>query len=246
MTAPSADPMQAAMTATQEPRERTYFGEVVTVDAWFCVLEKGVGKRPFDPTRDDIGMRRTVIKLEIDPLKGEFLISQEVLHFETEWLNHTLPSLKGLGVELGQIKGKYVQVKRVPTGETYVNKQDNKTKDKTALVFERIFDVPADCIQAAEQFFASRGQSSAAPATNGSTVGHAELPTDLGLPPEQAFALRSLPALWKASENNPEQFKALIESNPMINKHYPWSHDQVQALVKGVIDTTESNDDLPF
>lgn len=249
MTTPISDPMQAAMTAKEEPRERTYFGDVVTVDAWFCVLEKGVGKRVFDPSRDDVAQRRTVVKIEISPLKGDFVISQEVLHFETEWLNFTLPSLKTLGIELGQLKGRYVQIKRMPTGETYVAKRDGQTKDKTAIVFERLFDDGAACVQAADAFFASRGQSNAGnTSANGSAVGHADLPADLGLPPEQAFALRSLPALWKASGNNAGQFKTLIESNPMINKYYPWDHPHVQGLVSGSADDLfpERDPSLPF
>lgn len=238
MTSVTVDPMAAAMGATEEPRERVYFGEVVTADAWFVVLEKGVGKRVYDSTSDDPALRRTAIKIEIDPLKGEFLVTQECLHFEAAWLNCTLPSLKGLGLELGQLKGKFVQAKRIPTGQTYTNK-NGEAKDKTGLVFERVFDTGADCIQAAEQFFAGRG----AP-TGSAAVGHADLPGDLGLAPEQAFALKSLPALWKASNNDANKFKGLIESNPMISKYYPWTHDQVQALVRGVIDTTEP--DLPF
>lgn len=239
MTTQTVDPMQAAMTATKEPLERTYFGEIVTVDCWFAVLQKGVGKVPFDPTRHDAGQRRTVIKIEIQPLKGEFLITQECLHFEAEWLNCTLPSLQKLGIDLAALKGRYVQAKRMPTGATYTNK-NNETKDKTGLVFERVFADGADCVKAADEFFGSRGQRG--------KVEEAKLPEDLGLPPEQAFALKSLPALWKASGNDADKFKTLIESNPMISKYYPWSHTAVQGLISGNLDDLfpERNPNLPF
>lgn len=240
MASMTSDPMTAAMTATEEPRDRTYFGEIVTADAWFAVLEKGVGKRLFDPSRDDPGQRRTVIKLEIDPLKGEYLISQECLHFEDAWLHHTLPSLKALGVtDLATLKGRYCQVKRVATGQTYVNKQ-GETKDKTALVLVTLYADGAACIQAAEAFFATRGQQSATAAA----TGHEPAP-EAGMPAEQAFALRSLPALWKTSNHDAARFQQLIEQNPLISKYYPWESAAVQQLVTGQPGVI-ADDELPF
>lgn len=236
MTTQTANPMDAAMHATEEPKERTYFGEVVTVDAWFAILRKGVGKVAFDPGQHDVADRRTVIKLEIDPLKGDFLITQECLHFEDEWLKFTLPSLQKLSVDLASLKGRWVQLKRVPTGRTYQNKS-NETKDRTAIVFEKVFADGAGCVAAADAFFAKRGTG---------TVESAALPADLGLPPEQAFALRSLPALWKASGNNAEKFKALIDQNPLISKYYPWEHTHVQGLVSGGVADLFPEEDLPF
>lgn len=249
MTAPASDPMTAAMDATKEPVERTYFGEVVTTDAWFCVLERGTGKRLFDPTRDDPGMRRTAIKIEVDPLKGDFLISQECLSFETEWIDFTLPSLKALGTDLAGIKGKHVQIKRVPTGAQYTSKKDNKLKEKTAIVFERVFTDGADCVKAADEFFASRSGGQRTASTPGAgKVEEASLPQDLGMPPEQAFALRSLPALWKMAGGDADKFRAMLESNPLISKYYGWEHPHVQGLVSGNADDLfpAHDPDLPF
>lgn len=214
MTA-TTDPMAAAM--NPEPQDRTYFGEVVTADAWFVVLEKGVGKRVFDPTHDEVEKRRTAIKIEIDPLKGDYLIAQECLHFEPEWLTCTLPSLKKLNIELSSLQGKFVRAKRIPTGQTYTNKQ-GATKDKTGIVILEVFQDGATCIQAAEGFFGSKGEES--------------------LSPEQDFALKSLPALWKASGGDKTRFQTMIEQSPLVAKYYPWSHPTVQALI--------ADDDLPF
>lgn len=205
--------MAAAMGATEEPKERTYFGEIVTADAWFVILQKGVGKRIFDPTRDPVEQRRTAIKIEIDPLKGDFMVTQECVHFATEWLNCTLPSLKKLGVELSGLKGKYCQAKRVPTGETYTNKQ-GEVKDKTGLVILEIYPDGQACVQAAEAFFGSKQEATEEPGN-----------------PEKDFALKSLPALWKASNRNKDHFRTMIEQNPLIAKHYPWGSNVVQALV---------------
>lgn len=237
MTTATLDPMAAAMSATDEPRDRTYFGEIVTADAWFVVLEKGVGKRLWDASRDDVNTRRTAIKIEIDPLRGEYLITQECLHFEQTWLKCTLPSLRALGADLGSLKGQFCQVKRVSTGETYVNKQ-GETKEKTGIVFIALYPDAESCVRAADEFYAHRGSTA-----NGTP---AESTPETDLSPEQAFALRSLPALWKASGSDPAKFKTLIDQNPLISKYYPWNHPHVQGLVRGDTSDLFPEADIPF
>ena len=224
------DPMTAAMNATKEPRERVYFGEVITVDSWFAVLQKGVGKRLWDSTRDDVKDRRVVIKIEIQPLRGEYTVSQETLSFETAWISHTMPSLLKLQADLHTLRGKYVQAKRVPTGETYVNKS-NETKDRTALEFAAVYDSQDACQAAADTFFGERQSSSAAY----SGMPEADLP-NTSMPPEQQFALNALPALWKASGNDKEKFAKLLGENPLISRYYPITHPHVVGLIGGSID----------
>lgn len=243
MTTAPADPMTAAMDATKRPIDRTYFGEVVTVDAWFCVLEKGVGKRPWDSTRDGIDQRRTVIKLGIQPLRGQYLIEQECLHFEPEWIDHTMPSLKQVGVDLRALKGKYCQVRREPTGRQYQNKQ-GETRDRTAIVFQQLFGTRDACQAAADAFFAQRGIGQSAPLNGATGMPQADLPQDLGMPPEQQFALNSLPALLKASGNDTAKFVELIRQNPLINKYYPPEHPHVRALINA--SAPDADDGLPF
>jgi hypothetical protein len=230
------DPMAAAMNATKEPRDRTYFGEVITVDSWFCVLQKGVGKRPWDSTHDDVKDRRIVIKLEIQPLKGEYTISQEALSFESTWLEHTMLSLQKLQVDLHTLRGKFASVKRVPTGENYKNKAGD-IKERTALEFVAIYDTLDACQAAADAFFQARTSGSG----NGRGVQEETLPDLPGsMPPEQEFALKSLPALWKASGHDKQKFVELIQQNPLISKYYPPDHRIVIALMDG------DDDPLPF
>lgn len=243
------DPMAAAMNAKKEPLDRTYFGEVITVDSWFCVLQKGVGKRPWDGTHDDVKDRRIAIKLEIQPLKGQYTISQECLTFEAEWLSHTMPSLQKLQADLHTLRGKFASVKRVPTGENYKNKS-GEIKEKTAIEFVAVYGSQDACQDAADTFFASRGGSNGG-SGNGRGVETETLPeppSRPSLPPEQEFALKSLPALWKASGNDKAKFTDLILQNPLINKYYPLEHPHVQGLISGTLDDlfAERDPNLPF
>lgn len=247
MTTVQDDPMAAAMNATkQQQGDRAYFGEVITVDSWFCVLQKGVGKRPWDATRDDAKSRRIVIKLEIQPLRGQYTISQETLTFENTWLDFTMPSLQKLSADLHALRGKFAQVKRVPTGEQYKNKA-GELKDRTALEFVAIYDTLETCQDAADAFFGEKGAANAPYAGMPS----ADLPADLGMPPEQQFALNALPALWKASGNDKAKLAKLISENPLISRYYPADHAVVQNMINGTIGDLfpqdGSNDDkLPF
>lgn len=235
------DPMTAAMNATKQNLDRAYFGEVITVDSWFCVLEKGVGKRPWDATRDEVKSRRVVIKLEIQPLRGQYTITQETLTFENTWLDFTMPSLQRLQADLHALRGKFCQVKRVPTGEQYKNKAGDM-KDRTALEFVQIYDTLQACQDAADAFFGEK--STASPAYQGMPT--ADLPADLaGMPPEQQFALTALPALWKASGNNKEKFAQLISENPLISRFYPADHAVVQNMINGTV-ADLFDDKLPF
>lgn len=244
------DPYVSAMNATEQPQDRTIFGQVVTIDPWFCVLERGAGKRPFDPTRDTPDQRRTAIKISIECAKrdgGTYTIDQDCLDFEKAWLKHTLQSLRQLGItDLRGLKGAWVQARRVSTGETYTKKGTNEVKEKTAIEFEAVFPSRQLLDQARATFFATR--------THVSGAAHAGVQA-VDLPPlneatdstsaERQFALTSLPALWAASGHDAQRFTAMIEQNPLISKHYPPTHPQVQALIAGRIGEDE-DDDLPF
>jgi hypothetical protein len=219
------DPFAASMNPTQPTQDRTYFGEVVTVDAWFCVLEKGKGKRVFDPTTDDINQRSTAITISVECAKrdgGTYTVDQDVLDWTKEWREFTLPSLRQLGVDVRNLKGQFVQVKRQPTGETYKNKQD-EVKNKSALVFMATYPDLEAMRVASEVFYTPRnGQSEAsAPATQPEA-------TDSG---ERAFALDTLNALWKFCKGDKAKFLEALRANPMVLKHFPEDSDEVKDLL---------------
>lgn len=245
-TSSLVDPYTAAMETPSQ--ERHFFGVVTTVDSFFCVLQKGAGKRLYDPTRDAQSDRRIAIKLAIECAKkdgGTYTIDQEALNFEPIWVRFTLPSLQKLGVtDLRALNGQSCHIKRVATGERYTNKQ-NEQKEKSALVFIELFEDTEACSAAQEAFYGGRGGG-------GGKAGVEEVdvpePPKSAMPPEQQFALNSLPALWKASNHNAEAFTKLINDNPMIKRWYPADHPHVKALIAGTIEDVpaESDPDLPF
>src|SRR5919199_4447113 len=117
----TCDPFDQAMKPALACSARTFFGEVTISERWSCVLEKGIGKRPFDPVHDQGRQRRIAIKLAITPLQGNFAVEQDVMDSGRVWQRYTLPSLRAHQLDLHTLRGCYVQVCRVLTGETYVN-----------------------------------------------------------------------------------------------------------------------------
>lgn len=239
MTTGLVDPYTAAMTAPEQ--ERHYFGLVTTVDSYFCVLQKGAGKRLWDATRDPQSDRRIAIKLSIECAKkdgGVYSVDQETLNFERAWVGFTLPSLQKLGIsDLRALNGRPCHVKRVATGERYTNKSGEQ-KEKSAIVFLELFDDTEACSAASEAFYGERRANA--------SVEEADVPEPpASMPPEQQFALNSLPALWKASGNDPAKFTGLIEANPMIKRWYPATHPHVKALMAGTIGEAP-DDGIPF
>jgi hypothetical protein len=235
------DPYTAAMTAPEQ--ERHYFGLVTTVDSYFCVLQKGTGKRVWDPTRDAASDRRIAIKLSVECAKrdgGAYTVDQDCLNFERAWIGYTLPSLQKLGLsDLRALKGKSCHIKRISTGEHYTN-QKGEQKEKSAIVFIELFEDAAACNAASETFYGDRRGKA------GVEEADVPEPPKSAMPPEQQFALNSLPALWKASGHNAEAFTKLINDNPMIKRWYPATHPHVRALIAGTIEEAPADDDLPF
>jgi len=235
-TATISDPYDTAMNPSQPTQERTYFGLVTIVDPWFCVLQKGVSKRPFDATVDDMTQRSTAIKLSVEVEKRDgdtYTLDQDTLDWSKEWRDFTLPSLRQLTIDLRTLKGRYVQVKRQSTGETYTNKTTGELKAKSALVFMAVYDDLAAMKAAAEVFYTPRGSSSdAAPAAQPvpSRPVASPAPAASENSAERQFAEQSLTMLWKALGNDVDKFYAAIETNPMIARHFNRESAEVRDL----------------
>ena len=241
MTTGLVDPYTAAMTAPD--LERHYFGSIVTIDSYFCVLAKGAGKRVWDATNDPLNDRKVAIKLSIECAKrdgGTYTVDQDCVNFERAWVGFTLPSLQKLGVsDLRALNGKSCHIKRVATGERYTNKSGEQ-KEKSAIIFLELFADADACKAASEAFYGERRSAG---------VEEVDLPEPpSSMPAEQKFALDSLLPLWNASGKNPERFTSLIEANPMIKKWYPASHPHVKGLMAGTVPSANDadTDGLPF
>ncbi len=218
------DPRDVAMPARPRARERAYFGEVTIVVRWFCVLEKGVGKRPFDPTRDHLDQRRIAIKIGISPLRGAYAVEQDVVDCSKAWQRYTLPSLRAHQLDLRTLQGRFVQVHRVPTGETYINRS-GETKRRTALVFVAVYVDRASCQAAAHAFY---GRSAAQCAQAQPVYTAARL--QQGDFAERAFAAQALPVLWQASGADTALFLALIAAHPVIARYFGPQSPEVTDL----------------
>ena len=224
------DPFAAAMTATEAPR--TTFGEIATVDAWNCVLQKGVGKQPYDPGQHSPAQRRTAITIEVVPLRGQFTIKRETIDTGKDWLNITLPSLRALGADLRSLKGKFCQVEQRPTGEKYTGK-DGAEKERTGLYFLALFDTREQAEAAAEALYGPRASGP----VQGATPRNAPqpLPADGDTnDAERQAALQALPLLWQASGKNGPAFAAMLQSNPMIGKHFTLESPEVAQITGNI------------
>jgi hypothetical protein len=227
------DPMDDAMSAQPASLERTYFGEVTTVDVWACVLEKGIGKRAFNEGQDDPGQRRTVVKLQVAVERkdgGSYTVDQDVITTAPEWTKFTLPSLRTLQLDLRTLRGRFVRLTRKSTGSTYVNKS-NETKDRTAIVFEEVFADAAACKAAADAFYGSR-QNGGSNGMNGQQPQSTQ-PANGASPADQQereFAKNSLQILWQAAGKNEQAFHAMIAANPMISKYFSPTSPEVQDI----------------
>ncbi len=150
MTSQTNQVMNDPFALAEDPQEikytNEYFGEV-GLDVWFCVLEKGIGKVPYDQNTHSIDRRLTAITMGIIPVPAsglQFSIDRDYIAEFRDWNAITLPSLKALGVSLRELNGKFARVKMTETGETYTNSK-GETKEKTVFEFIEIYETLEDC-----------------------------------------------------------------------------------------------------
>ena len=218
----SNDVWESAENAQLPPS--TYFGQV-HISPWFCVLEKVVGRVPYDPQAHRADQKRTALDIEIQPLPSsglEFAIVRNLIAEDRDWAGITLPSIKALGIAPKDLHQKWARADLVETGKTYVNKQGEE-KRLTTLKFLELYHTEAECEAAAAKLFgkAEAGAPAATTGGNGSGNGNAEKDT------AKAF----LPALWKQAGEDVTKFMELISSNPLTSKYFTLNSPEVLDLV---------------
>ena len=148
------DPFDAATNA--RPASAEYFGEII-LDAWNCVLEKGVGKRPFDPQTDAADRRSTAVDIVILPIAESnvrFSLERKLIAESKAWTGITWPSLQKHGLNSArEAKNRFCKVKLTPTGRTWAKKDasGNVTGEKgeeTTFEFLEFYPDEAACIAA--------------------------------------------------------------------------------------------------
>mgnify|MGYP000193221688 CR=1 FL=1 len=194
-------------------QESNFFGQVVTIDpsAWKWQDRKLVA---FDATYDRPDDRVRGISIIIECEKqtgGKFTIdtgSRPLLESDLSWHGHTLPSLQRLGVPLSQLKGKFVQVRRIDTKKTYTA-SDGTTKARQALEFVATFEDWHAMHAARQQLFKRDGEQSAQSAPP------AAAPAPIPAIDKSALE-KLLPALWQAAQRDQAVFTTMFNGNPSL------------------------------
>ncbi|MEN6301725.1 MAG: hypothetical protein ABFD96_03330 [Armatimonadia bacterium] len=134
-----------ASNATLAPR--SYYGQI-QIDAYFCVLAKGVGKVPYDANQHRIDERRTAIDIDLMPLPEQnvqYPLRREAIAESREWAGVIWPSLKALGLtSVRQAHGAWVKMQQVPSGRKYHNRQGEE-KEATTFKFLALYPDEAAC-----------------------------------------------------------------------------------------------------
>ncbi len=230
------DPFEAAANATLEPR--AYYGQMHVL-AGFCVLQKGVGRVPFDPTQHRSENRCTEIKLELTGLPEHQLqrpLLRELIAESREWAGVVLPSLKKLGVSNPrEVNGRFVCVKFVPTGRTYVDANTNETREATTFKFEALYADEAACRLAYQAHYGSpnsaNGQGAPAQPTGDPAVPPSSAPTPAANNPERSTALGFLAVLVKQSGGDRAALAQRIAAMPLLAKYFTVDSLETQTLL---------------
>jgi hypothetical protein len=220
---------QTVQTATDEyapppPVEKNYFGQISIVDSYDCILEKGRGKILFDPKHHEEWRKKKMVKISVSIAKREggfYTIDQEKTTDSKEW-RMTYASLQRLKLMVPGLAGKYVQIKRSPTGDTWTN-DSGESNQRTAMVFVAVFPDEAAMQAAQDAFYKRTGSDS-------STSGPSSAPsysapaaaTAQAAPPtvDRSVAANFLPAMWTAAAQDKAKFYDLVRTNEILAPHF--------------------------
>lgn len=234
------DPFQSAEDPQQLKYTNEYWGQV-GVDAWFCVLEKGVGKVPFEPNQHSMDRRLTAITMGIIPVPAsglEWSVDRDYIAEFRDWNAITLPSLKKLGVSLRDLDQKFVHVKLTETGETYVNSQ-GETKEKTVFEFLELFDTLEACEAA---YIQEKGDRPNSANGSGQSSADGEARMDGTGPKEKEAAEKFLHAVVQNACRGKKDFDeareavaSQIAKMPMIAKYFTVDSPETMNLMAEVM-----------
>jgi len=226
------DPFDTATEAKAPSAE--YFGEII-LDAWHCVLEKGTGKRPFDPQLDDPALRRTAVDIVILPLPEmnlKFNLERKLVAESKAWTGITWPSLQKLGLgNAREARNRFCKVRLAPTSRTWVG-TDGEKKEETTFEFEELYADEAACKAA----YTSKNGHAQAPATGASatTPIPAVIAEDLARKTAFTFARAIVTSLARV-EKDPLALQAKtserIAGMPMINTHFSGESPEILQLI---------------
>jgi len=222
----SNDPWESA--DNPQLRAFDYWG-VVTLSMYFAILQKGIGKVPFDPQVHSLDQRVTVIEILLSPLAEQNVSrppERSMIAESKEWAGFVLPSIKALGISARELNGKYVRAHMKPTGETYT--KNDETKDKSTFEFLKIFPSEDEC---RKDYLASKG-------SNGSPTPAAVANGGNGSNKEKETAAKFLPVIVANAVNGQKDLEVIrkslavsLASYSQINKFFTVDSPQVMTLI---------------
>jgi hypothetical protein len=224
----SNDPLDSA--ETPQFGEYHYWGKC-TVDAYFCVLTKGIGKEPFDAQKHPVDQRRTAITIGIDPIaemNSKYDVSRDYIAESKEWAGTVLPSIKAIGTSLRELNGKFVHAKLKPTSK-YEDKKTGEMKDHTTIEFLAIFADEKACVV---DYSLSQGT---APVAAPAQVTPDGTPVNVM---EKETALKFLKVLVKKAEGDPAKLTPLMAQYPPVAKFFTIDSPEVMSEMLGYLSST--------
>jgi len=220
------DPFDAADNVQERTFTNEYWGECL-VDVFFCVLEKGAGKVPYDEKIHPVDKRLTAVKLSVSllPEMGlKFGVDRDWIAEFKPWTAITMPSYKALGLSLRDLNGKYVKFKLTATGEKYESK--GESHEKTTVEFLKVFSNQAEC---EADYKAENGKPIAGPSSP-----KAEAHPDM----ERETALKFLAAIVKQACNGEQDVVKIqaklgesIVKMPIIKKYFTSESEETLNLI---------------
>lgn len=201
---------------------------MMEVNAWACALVKGQGKVPYDQAVHD--RRATAIDLFIQPLPELNITNtksceRHLIAESKEWANVVWASIKECGImNLRELNGKYVRVAVVPSGRTYLNK-NNEKKDETTFKIVAVYENEEKCKAA---YLSNGGTDKSAPATTESPAVNEEIQNAL------AFLKVIVPNAIKGKEKLEDKMAAVnttLAQYPTVSKFFNVLSPEVAALM---------------
>lgn len=218
------------------PQPKVYFGQIFT-DAFYCILEKGVGKVPFDEGQHDVDRRLTCIKIDGQVTRADgstYEINREVIAEFRDWAGIVLPSLKVAGIHPRDLNEKWARWEMVNTGRTWIDRSTGETKQGTTFKFLEIYPDEAAC-RAAETAHYSRSSSGTGQTSQASTLDSTHpMPEEAPANDKQReVADAFLPTLVKLAAGDMDKLHELLKNNDLVSNFYDINHPKVVELVAG-------------
>lgn len=222
-----------------QDRPFTVWGQL-DVQAEYVVLQKGVGKVPFDPQAHSVDKRVTAMDIVLTPIaesKIANVVQRDIVAQSDEWKKIVWPSARDLGYTYaGNLNGAWVKAAMVKSGRTWQNAK-GETVEATTFHFDKVFQSEQECVA---DYYADRGAppaddnpfNQAAGNGNGAGDSHAQgNGQDNHNLNERNTALMFLAALAAQHKGNPDGLAAAIASTPLLNKYFTANSPEVQALL---------------